>query len=111
MPNDLIERMARANDPVGWAWYDSTSEVQSDMTQQTRIMFEKAQLTCMRRALTAIREPTERMVAAANEQCGPIWDHSSAPPVLTPRFAVTDGDRWRAMIDAELGVKPSAVER
>ena len=103
MPNDLIERMARENDPVGWAWYDSTSEAQSDMTQQTRVMFEKAQLTCMRRALAAIREPTERMVAAATEQCGPIWDHSSAPPVLTPRFAVTDGDRWRSMIDAELG--------
>src|SRR6185312_6988628 len=60
MPNDLIERVARANDPVGWAWYDSTSEVQSDITQQTRVMFEKAQLTCMRRALAAIREPTER---------------------------------------------------
>jgi len=91
MPNDLIERMARANDPVGWAWYDSTSEVQSDMTQQTRIMFEKAQLTCMRRALTAIREPTERMVEAA---CN--------------RPAYMDEERecraaYAAMIDAELG--------
>ena len=95
MPNDLIERVARILSKF------SSPEINPDgLLPHGKPVWTMMESNA-RKIIVAIREPTERMVQAGD------------PYSLASEYGDSEYTRtvWRSMIDAELGVEPSAVER
>jgi hypothetical protein len=54
--SDFVENLARAYNPVGWAWYDS-----ADADHPAKPIFLARERKQMRDAIEAMREPTEKL--------------------------------------------------
>ena len=93
--SEMVERVGRAIDPRGWETQDGLRQYSPDYwASETQTECRKELIARARRAIAAMREPTEAMTRAGWEHTGdPCWLHNVA-------------DAWRAMIDAAVGEIP-----
>ncbi len=100
--DEMVERVARAYDPVGWAWYDS-----APADHPAKPVFLADKIGRMKTAIEAMREPTGAMQAMGRDVLAtwlPRGELSRAPDNQWH----PSNEIWRAMIDAALG---EAAER
>ena len=60
--SEEVEKASRAYDPMGWSWYDTAPH-----DHPARPVFYADQISRMTRAITALRQPAEAVVAVARK--------------------------------------------
>ena len=87
--NEMIERVARAGNPMGWSWYD-----RAENDHPAKPVFYAREMNENRARIEAMREPTEAMQDAARD-ADIAWRQDYRPSRLFDAV-------WRGMIDAAL---------